>query len=66
MRLMASIPLSTPSASTHWQWLHNELVAFGVQTWQALRTHKRAPLFRFGNVPAENGCREKAPPGGTS
>lgn len=36
IRFTANIPLSTPSANMHWQWLHKVLVAFGVQTWQAL------------------------------
>jgi len=31
------IPLSTPSAKTHWQWLHTVLVELGVQTWHALQ-----------------------------
>lgn len=50
IRFMASIPLSTPSANTHWQWLHKVLVAFGVHTWQALRTEtKDIGIYRFFN-----------------
>lgn len=36
IRLAVRIPRSTPSANTHWQWLHTVLVAFGVHTWHAL------------------------------
>lgn len=36
IRFAVRMPRSTPSASTHWQWLHTVLVAFGVHTWQAL------------------------------
>lgn len=51
IRLMANIPRSTPSANTHWQWLHSELVAFGVHTWQALREQKK----KFGVRTIETG-----------
>lgn len=42
--LTVRIPLSTPSASTHWQCDHTVLVAFGVQIWHALEEERRVGL----------------------
>lgn len=41
IRLAVKMPRSTPSASTHWQWLQTVFVAFGVHTWQALYMDKK-------------------------
>lgn len=35
--LAVRMPLSTPSANTHWQCDHTTFVAFGVHTWHALK-----------------------------